>query len=249
MKKTLLTLFIGTMALMVNAQNILDKSNFYRIHTVKLKHGAEKEAATLGTKLFSKSLAMLGINVKVLKCESGDNDLMVIVPVEAATALQETDQYTQQFQKNLVKAAGSESDLKNMLDRYNSLVLKEDTYYLQNRTGNPLGVSEYYRVRMIQVAHGKTKEAADIGIKYFDSSLAKQGIQTMVLTARTGSSNLMIIEPIPTDSPFRNKDPQGFGQSMLDAAGSEAQLSKDLNRYNELVIDEDVIYLSQFKIN
>lgn len=242
MKKT----FLLSIALLISftfyAQPNLDQSEYYRVHTIKFKHGKQTEGTKIGAKYFSQSLQNLGIHVKLLKFESGPWDIMVIAPVKSNSPF--VDRHGADMSKAMREIAGSEDVFEADMAHYNSLVFKEDLNYYKNLTPRSLDVSNAYRSRHIKFTHNKTKTGTAIGMKYFNGALDKIGIHNIVLESKTGAYDLMIIEPIAMNSPFKDAHSSQFGKIMLEIAGSKETLSSAMAKWNEVVLREDLHYLT-----
>lgn len=226
----------------VCAQTSPSESEYYRVHTIKYKHGKEKEATKIGTKFFSNSLQKLGITVKVLKFESGPWDLLVIAPVSSDSPF--VDAHSAEMGKIMTQIAGDDVQLKKELDKYNSFVLREDFNYFKNLNESVLDASTTFRTRHIKFHQGMKKQGTDIGSTYFTGALNELGINILVLQAKTGAYDLMIVEPVPTDSPFKSPHAKQFSENMLEIAGSSEELSSAMKGYNEAVLIEDIHYLT-----
>lgn len=224
------------------AQTTLDNSEYYRIHYIKYQHGTATKATKIGTKFFSNSLNKLGINVKVLKMESGPYDLMVIAPVKSNSPFK--DDHTAEMTKIMAEIAGSDATLKAELDAYASMVIREDYNYYRNIDNTVFDNSTAYRIRNIKYHQGKEKVGTAVGTKYFTGALRKLGINISLLQAKTGAYDMMVIEPITLSSPFKDPHAKEFGKHMLEIAGSQEVLSQAFKDYNDAVYIEDLQYLS-----
>lgn len=238
----ILPLIIWISTSSITAQNTLDNSEYYRIHCIKFQHGSATKATKIGTKLFGNSLKQLGINVKVLKMESGPYDLMVIVPVKSQNPF--VDEYGKEMSQIMAKIAGSDASLKAELDAYNSMVLREDNNYYRNLDKTVFDNSTAYRIRNIKYHQGKEKIGTDVGTKYFTGALRKLGISISLLQAKTGPYDMMVIEPITISTPFKDPHAKEFGKHMLEIAGSKEVLSQAFIDYNDAVYIEDLQYLT-----
>lgn len=98
---------------------------------------------------------------------------------------------------------------------------------------------EAYEVWTISMKPGMTRKGMDLGVKYLSGSLHLMGIETIALTAMTGSYSAIVLVPVPGDNPFVNRYPE-MRPHMVKIAGSEEKFGQDMDMFNATIREQQV---------
>ncbi len=108
--------------------------------------------------------------------------------------------------------------------------------------------TQEYQVRHLKFKKGMADQGMEIGMKYFNAGCHAVGIKTKVIRFFSGNWDAQIMIPIDANSPLRevvfgygNKSSE-IWQEILKIGGSEENVNKEIKKYNETILDEEISY-------
>ena len=132
MIKSIFTLLICLFTLTAFSQ----EQELYRVHDTKYVHGRADEAIEIGMNLFQKAYEAIGINVQVYRYRTGSWDSRVVIPLKSEDDIQSAffgPANTEVYQE-MIKIAGSAEKVKEISDRFHSMVVREEHQLMQKIT-------------------------------------------------------------------------------------------------------------------